>query len=31
MWYNSKRMHSYLDYQSPNEFEGKKRELKKVA
>jgi hypothetical protein len=24
-------MHSYLDYQSPNEFEGKKRELKKVA
>jgi putative transposase len=31
MWYNSKRMHSYLGYQSPNEFECKKRELKKVA
>ena len=31
MWYNSQRMHSYLDYQSPNAFECKKRELKKVA
>ncbi|ASP49045.1 IS3 family transposase [Cognaticolwellia beringensis] len=31
MWYNSKRMHSYLGYQNPNEFECKERELKKVA
>jgi putative transposase len=31
MWYNSKRMHSYLGYQSPNEFECKERDLKKVA
>jgi len=31
MWYNSRRMHSYLDYQSPNVFECKERELKKVA
>jgi putative transposase len=21
MWYNSHRLHSYLDYQSPNDFE----------
>ncbi len=31
MWYNSKRMHSYLGYQSPNDFERQERELKKVA
>jgi putative transposase len=31
MWYNSKRMHSYLGYQNPNEFECKEREMKKVA
>ncbi|MGB1263275.1 MAG: IS3 family transposase [Cognaticolwellia sp.] len=31
MWYNSQRMHSYLGYQSPNVFECKERELKKVA
>jgi transposase InsO family protein len=31
MWYNSQRMHSYLGYQSPNVFECKKSELKKVA
>ena len=31
MWYNSKRLHSYLGYQSPNAYEGKERELKKVA
>ena len=31
MWYNSNRLHSYLGYQSPNAYEGKERELKKVA
>ncbi|ARD44186.1 transposase [Colwellia sp. PAMC 21821] len=31
MWYNSNRLHSYLGYQSPNVYEGKERELKKVA
>ncbi|MBA6379170.1 MULTISPECIES: IS3 family transposase [unclassified Colwellia] len=31
MWYNSNRMHSYLGYQNPNEFECKERKLKKVA
>ncbi len=31
MWYNSKRMHSYLGYQSPNDFERQERELKRVA
>ena len=31
MWYNSQRLHSYIDYQSPNDFESKKREVKKAA
>ncbi len=31
MWYNSQRMHSYLNYQSPNEFERKGKPLKEVA
>ena len=31
MWYNSHRIHSYLDYQSPNDFERKNNELQKVA
>jgi putative transposase len=31
MWYNSNRLHSYLGYQSPNDFEFKINELEKVA
>ena len=31
MFYNSIRLHSYLDYQSPNEYEKQLLELKKVA
>ncbi|WP_372001173.1 IS3 family transposase [Shewanella sp. 10N.286.51.B2] len=31
MWYNSQRMHSYLNYQSPNEFERVGKDLKDVA
>lgn len=31
MWYNSQRMHSYIGYQSPNEFERKSRLLRKAA
>jgi transposase InsO family protein len=31
MWYNSNRLHSYLGYKSPNEFELKINELEKVA
>jgi transposase InsO family protein len=31
MWYNSHRLHSYLDYQSPNHFEQQNHELQKVA
>ncbi|MFT6918222.1 MAG: hypothetical protein ACJA2G_000835 [Cognaticolwellia sp.] len=31
MWYNSHRLHSYLDYQSPNVFELVGRELEMVA
>ncbi|OUR63588.1 transposase [Colwellia sp. 39_35_sub15_T18] len=31
MWYNSHRLHSYLGYQSPNDFELKINELEKVA
>jgi putative transposase len=31
MWYNSHRLHSYLDYQSPNDFERENNKLQKVA
>ena len=31
MWYNSQRLHSYIDYQSPNDFESKKREEEMAA
>ena len=31
MRYNSNRLHSYLGYQSPNDFELKINELEKVA
>ena len=31
MWYNSKRLHSYLGYQSPNDFELKMNGLEKVS
>ena len=31
MFYNSDRLHSYLDYMSPNAFEQKLREMKKTA
>ncbi|MCE2597441.1 IS3 family transposase [Motilimonas cestriensis] len=31
MWYNSQRMHSYLNYQSPNEFERMDKSVKEVA
>ena len=31
MWYNSQRLHSYIDYQSPNDFEKKKEELAKAS
>jgi hypothetical protein len=31
MWFNSHRLHSYLDYQSPNSFESAGKELKMVA
>jgi transposase InsO family protein len=31
MFYNSNRLHSYLDYKSPNQFEVEMREMKKVA
>ncbi|MFT5297307.1 MAG: putative transposase, partial [Colwellia sp.] len=31
MWYNSHRLHSYLDYQSPNDFERQNNDLQKVA
>ena len=31
MWYNSQRLYSYIDYQSLNNFESKKREDKMAA
>ncbi len=31
MWYNSKRLHSYLGYHSPNDFESNINELEKAA
>ena len=31
MFYNSKRLHSYLDYRSPNEFEQRLKVVKKAA
>jgi transposase InsO family protein len=31
IWYNSHRLHVYLDYQSPNVFESVGRELEMVA
>jgi putative transposase len=31
MWYNRQQMHSYLNYQSPNEFERMTKPLKEVA
>lgn len=31
MSFNSHRLHSYLDYQSPNNFESVNKELKMVA
>jgi putative transposase len=31
MWYNSQRLHSYLNYQSPNDYEKKKEELAKAS
>ncbi len=31
MFYNSHRLHSYLGYTSPNEFEAQLVEMKKVA
>jgi putative transposase len=31
MWYNSQRLHSYLDYESPNDFERQAEELEIAA
>ena len=31
MFYNAKRLHSYLDYKSPNQFEQEVTELRNVA
>ena len=31
MFYNRYRLHSYLDYMSPNQYETKMMEMKKVA
>jgi putative transposase len=31
MFYNSQRLHSYLDYKSPNEYENRIIEVEKVA
>ncbi len=31
MFYNSQRLHSYLDYKSPNQYENEAADLKKIA
>jgi len=31
MFYNSHRLHSYLDYKSPNQYEAEMAKLRKVA
>ncbi|WP_156509027.1 IS3 family transposase, partial [Oleiphilus sp. HI0132] len=31
MFYNSRRLHSYLGYMSPNEYEAQAIEMKKVS
>jgi transposase InsO family protein len=31
MFYNSERLHSYLDYKTPNQYEREMLELKKAA
>jgi len=31
MFYNSQRLHSYLDYKSPNQYENEAADFKKVA
>jgi putative transposase len=31
MFYNSYRLHSYLDYRSPNQYEMEMTELRKAA
>jgi transposase InsO family protein len=31
MFYNSQRLHSYLDYTSPNDYESAMAEMKKAA
>jgi len=31
MFYNSHRLHSYLGYKSPNQYEAEMVELRKVA
>ena len=31
MFYNSQRLHSYLGYMSPNQYEAEMAELKKAA
>jgi|GEM_PF-2975112 len=31
MWYNSRRLHSYLNYQSPNDFEERTETLDMVS
>jgi len=31
MFYNSRRLHSYLGYKSPNQYEAEMAEVRKVA